>query len=41
MTHDEFRIGGDFWCGDYWWRCTDIGTRAIVGIVLNPMRLWK
>lgn len=36
MTHSEFRIGEGFWCGDRRWRCTDIGTRVIVAICLEP-----
>lgn len=36
MTHSEFRIGEHFWCGDRRWRCTDIGTRVIVAICLEP-----
>lgn len=32
MTHGEFQIGKDFWCGGQQWRCTDIGTRVIVAI---------
>ena len=36
MTHDEFRIGKDFWSGGTLWRCTDVGTRVIVAISLGP-----
>jgi hypothetical protein len=32
MQHSDFKIGDVFWCGDYRWRCTDIGTRTIVAI---------
>jgi hypothetical protein len=32
MQHNEFRIGGTFWCGGGQWRCTDLGTRTIVAI---------
>ena len=28
-------IGETFWCGDGLWRCTDIGTRVIIGIRLD------
>jgi hypothetical protein len=35
MKHNEFRIGGTFWCGGKSWRCTDIGTRVIVAIRLD------
>jgi len=36
MKHEEFRIGVEFWCGGRRWRCTDVGTRTIVGICLEP-----
>ena len=30
-------LGGvDFWCGGRRWRCTDVGTRTVVGICLEP-----
>jgi antitoxin ParD1/3/4 len=32
MRHEEFTIGGIFWCGGRQWRCTDIGTRVIVAM---------
>jgi len=35
MKHGEFKIGKSFWCDDREWRCTDIGTRTIVGICLD------
>jgi hypothetical protein len=36
MKHEEFRIGMEFWCGGQRWRCTDVGTRTVVGICLEP-----
>jgi hypothetical protein len=36
MTREEFAIGKEFWCGGRRWRCTDIGTRVIVAICLEP-----
>lgn len=36
MKHDDFCIGLEFWCGGEHWRCTDIGTRVIVAISLEP-----
>ena len=36
MRHEEFRIGMEFWCGGRRWRCTDVGTRVVVGICLEP-----
>jgi len=35
MRHEEFRIGLEFWCGDRRWRCTDVGSRVVVGICLE------
>ena len=32
----DFRIGIDFWCGGRQWRCTDVGTRVVVAISLEP-----
>jgi hypothetical protein len=26
----------EFWCGGQRWRCTDVGTRTVVGICLEP-----
>jgi hypothetical protein len=39
MQHDEFRIGGTFWCGGRHWRCTDIGTRTIVAIRIDSVEV--
>ena len=36
MNHDNFHIDLDFWCGDKRWRCTDVGSRVIVAISLEP-----
>jgi hypothetical protein len=36
MRHEEFRIGMEFWGGGRRWRCTDIGTRVVVGVCLEP-----
>ena len=36
MQHSEFSLGLEFWCGDKRWRCTDVGTRVIVAICLEP-----
>jgi hypothetical protein len=36
VKHSEFRVGLEFWCGDKRWRCTDLGTRVIVAISLEP-----
>jgi hypothetical protein len=36
MTHDEFQMGLEFWCGGKRWRCTDVGSRVIVAICLEP-----
>ena len=36
MMHDEFHVGLEFWCGGTRWRCTDVGSRVIVAISLEP-----
>ena len=36
MQHSEFVIGMEFICGESRWRCTDVGTRVIVAISLEP-----
>ncbi len=36
MQHNDFSIGLDFWCGKKRWRCTDVGTRVVVAICLEP-----
>lgn len=35
MKHSDFEIGKTFICGGRKWRCTDIGTRTIIGICLD------
>lgn len=35
MKHGEFHIGNPFHCGEKRWRCTDIGTRTVIAIVLD------
>lgn len=36
MKHSEFWIGLKFWCGGRRWSCTDIGTRIVTAISLEP-----
>lgn len=36
MKRREFRLGELFWCAGQRWRCTDIGTRVIVAISIEP-----
>ena len=36
MHYSQFHIGLDFWCGGKRWRCTDVGSRVIVAISLEP-----
>jgi hypothetical protein len=36
MDLRDFRIGVEFWSGGKRWRCTDVGTRVIVAISLEP-----
>ncbi len=35
MKHSDFLIGRDFQCGPRRWRCTDIGTRVIIAVMLD------
>jgi hypothetical protein len=39
MKHSEFEIGKTFICGGRTWRCTDIGTRTIIGICLDDHQI--
>jgi hypothetical protein len=39
MKHGDFRIGGEFRCGGRQWRCTDIGTRTIIAILLDEVKV--
>jgi hypothetical protein len=36
MNHNEFSIGLEFWCDGRRWRCTDVGSRVVVAISLEP-----
>jgi hypothetical protein len=36
VKRSDFKIGQEFWCGGKRWGCTDIGTRVIVAICLEP-----
>ena len=36
MTHADFHIGTEFFTATGKWRCTDVGTRVIVAISLEP-----
>ena len=39
MKHSDFSMGTVFWTGSGKWRCTDIGTRTIVAIHLDPVEV--
>jgi hypothetical protein len=39
MEHSKFVIGLEFWCGEKRWRCTDVGTRVITAICLEPREM--
>jgi len=39
MEHSDFTIGMTFFTATGPWRCTDIGTRVIVAIVLKPRNM--
>lgn len=32
----DFRIGQEFYCAGKRWRCTDVGSRVVVAICLEP-----
>ena len=36
LEHSDFFIGREFWTESGRWRCTDIGTRTICAISLEP-----
>jgi hypothetical protein len=36
MRRNDFHIGLEFWCGGKRWRCTDVGSRIVVAISLEP-----
>lgn len=36
MRHSDFQIGNDFWCDGKRWRCTDVGSRVVVAVSLEP-----
>lgn len=36
MRHSDFQIGMEFHCGNARWRCTDVGSRVIIAISLDP-----
>lgn len=37
MELGDFYVGMVFRCGEKLWRCTDIGSRVIVAIWMNPV----
>jgi hypothetical protein len=36
MELDQFAIGEEFLCGGRRWRCTDVGTRVVAAILVDP-----
>ena len=36
MISKDFHIGLEFWCSEKRWRCTDVGSRVVVAISLEP-----
>ncbi len=36
MELADFRIGQEFYCAGKRWRCTDVGSRVVVAICLEP-----
>ncbi len=41
MNHSDFLIGCEFVTGAGRWRCTDVGTRTIVAISLEPRETFE
>ena len=39
MDHLQFHIGLEFWCAGKRWRCTDVSSRVIVAISLEPQEV--
>jgi len=39
VKHSEFHIGTEFFTAAGKWRCTDVGTRVIVAISLEPREM--
>lgn len=39
MKHSDFTIGGAFRFGEREWRCTDIGSRTIIAIHIDCVRV--
>ena len=39
MQHNAFVIGLEFWCAGKRWRCTDVGTRVVVAVSLEPREM--
>jgi hypothetical protein len=39
MEHGDFHIGLEFWMSGSQWRCTDVGTRVIVAIRIDPVEI--
>ena len=39
MRCGDFVIGREFWCGGKRWRCTDVGSRVVVAICLEPREI--
>lgn len=39
MKHSDFQIGTEFFTATGKWRCTDVGTRVIVAISLEPREM--
>ena len=41
MKHSDFQIGAEFFTAAGKWRCTDVGTRVIVAISLEPREMLR
>jgi hypothetical protein len=41
MKHSDFQIGTEFFTETGRWRCTDVGTRVITAISLEPRQMFR
>ncbi len=39
MEHKDFQIGQEFWSAERLYRCTDVGTRTIVAIRIDQVKV--
>ena len=39
MRHSQFHIGLEFWCSEYRYRCTDVGSRVVIAIRVDEVQV--